>query len=74
MYLSLFLHCFVSCVLVMFYSYNGYLVLFIIIITHHLIISPVLINVLSFSGTLYVVCLFMSVAIRKYNIIQSNLF
>jgi hypothetical protein len=42
----------------------------IIIITYHPIISPVLINILSFSGTLYVVCLLTSVAIVKYNIIH----
>jgi hypothetical protein len=37
------------------------------IITHHPIISPVLINILSLSGTLYVVWLFTSVSIEKYN-------
>ena len=37
------------------------------IITHHPIISPVLINILSLSGTLYVVWLLTSVSIEKYN-------
>jgi len=42
----------------------------IIIITHHPIISPVLINILSFAGMLYVVCLLTAIAIEKKNIIQ----
>ena len=37
------------------------------IITHHPIISPVLINILSLSGTLYVVWLLTSVSIEIYN-------
>ena len=38
------------------------------IITHHPIISPVLVNILSLSGTLYVVWLLTSVSIEKYNL------
>ena len=38
------------------------------IITDHPIISPVLVNILSLSGTLYVVWLLTSVSIEKYNL------
>ena len=42
----------------------------IIIITHHPIISPVLINILSFAGMLFVLFFLTANAIEKKNIIQ----
>ena len=73
-FFSLFLHCFVVFFLYWWttstcysYSVNTISCYITKIITHHPIISPVFINILSLTGTLYVVWLLTFVAIEKYN-------